>query len=426
MTTDEIIEKTRENLWKYFSYKPIKVVKPQGIYFLQKVAGAFHSIGKVSTQYVRANSFYDKNMASDTAALSMEHSKRYLLQFALQKDPIEAKRYVTACFGESMYSDTQQALIEKKLCVGNHKNCHLLFTRGVAPEKKQTVPDEIDNKRERREILEFTKETALQYDKNKEHFQKNRAVYQNSIRRLTESLRMHLETADETFWDATTHGRIKPASVWKALYLDNPRVFERKDEVETPGFSVDILMDASSSRKQLQQNIAAQAYVLSKSLTNCGIPVQIYSYCSIRGYTVMHIFKEYDDYGVEDELFRYVAAGNNRDGLALRAASHLMEQSQKPKKLLFVFSDASPQDDQIAGEGAFYKDREYTDALAVKDTVNEVQRLKNHGIDVIGIFMGSAHDSELATKIFGRSLVKIKSINEFADAVGRVLNEILT
>ena len=60
MTTDEIIEKTRENLWKYFLYKPIKVVKPQGIYFLQKVAGAFHSIGKVSTQYVRANSFYEK------------------------------------------------------------------------------------------------------------------------------------------------------------------------------------------------------------------------------------------------------------------------------------------------------------------------------------------------------------------------------
>ena len=185
-------------------------------------------------------------------------------------------------------------------------------------------------------------------------------------------------------------------------------------------------MYASSSRKQMQQKIAAQAYVLSKSLTNCGIPVQIYSYCSIRGYTVMHIFKEYDDYGVEDELFHFVAAGNNRDGLALRAASHLMELSPKPRKLLFMFSDASPQDDQIAGEGAFYKDREYTDALAVKDTVNEVQRLKNHGIDVIGIFMGSAHDSELATKIFGRSLVKIKSINEFADAVGRVLNEILT
>ena len=84
----------------------------------------------------------------------------------------------------------------------------MLFTRGISSEKKQTAPDEIDNKRERREILAFTKETAMQYDKNKEHFEKNMAVYQNSIRRLTESLRMHLETADETFMDASTHGRI--------------------------------------------------------------------------------------------------------------------------------------------------------------------------------------------------------------------------
>ena len=44
---------------------------------------------------------------------------------------------------------------------------------------------------------------------------------------------MHLETADETFMDASTHGRIKPSRVWKALYLDNPRCFEAKDEVET-------------------------------------------------------------------------------------------------------------------------------------------------------------------------------------------------
>lgn len=160
----------------------------------------------------------------------------------------------------------------------------------------------------------------MQYDKNKEHFEKNMAVYQNSIRRLTESLRMHLETADETFMDASTHGRIKPARVWKALYLDNLRVFERKDEVETPGFSVDILMDASSSRKQMQQKIAAQAYVLSKSLTNCGIPVQIYSYCSIRGYTVMHILRN-----MMIMVWRmscFILLRQEITGMALRCARH--------------------------------------------------------------------------------------------------------
>ena len=387
----------------------------------------------MSATYVRAKHYEDKDVGSEEKTGVIERSKHYLVQFSLKNDPGEARIYVEACFGKNMYPQTEQERIEREICVDKHKNCHVLFTRGRSGWKEKQKSEtklkelsEIERKRERQEILEFQKESAQQYERNKQYYEKNRVIYRNSIRKLTEKLRICLETQDETFPEMATHGKINPREVWKAVYLDNPRVFERKEEVEIPGFSVDMLIDASSSRKQMQEQIAAQAYVLAESLEECGIPAQIYSYCSIRGFTVMRIFKDYEEEKVGNELFGYVAAGNNRDGLALRAASHLMELSPKPKKLLFMFSDASPQDDQIAGEGAFYKDREYTDALAVKDTVNEVQRLKNHGIDVIGIFMGSAHDSELATKIFGRSLVKIKSINEFADAVGRVLNEILT
>ena len=81
----------------------------------------------------------------------------------------------------------------------------------------------------------------------------------------------------------------------------------------------------------MQEQIAAQAYILSKSLKQCKIPVQIYSYCSIRGYTILHIFPNCKEER-EDELFWYVAAGNNRDGLALRAAGHLMENGEKRKE----------------------------------------------------------------------------------------------
>lgn len=212
--------------------------------------------------------------------------------------------------------------------------------------------------------------------------------------------------------------------MWKAVYLDDPRVFERKEEVEIPGFSVDILIDASSSRKQMQEQIAAQAYILSKSLKQCKIPVQIYSYCSIRGYTILHIFPNCKEER-EDELFRYVAAGNNRDGLALRAAGHLMENGEKRKRILLVLTDASPQDDQDSGEGAFYKNKEYTDLLAIQDTAKEVQNLKQKGIQVIGIFMGSARSGEVAGKIFGQNLIKIRNISDFSQAVGRVLQEIV-
>ena len=256
-------------------------------------------------------------------------------------------------------------------------------------------------------------------------FEENSVVYRNSIRRLTEKLKICLETQDETFPTMATHGKICPSKVWKAIYLDNPRVFEKKEEVEIPGFSVDIMIDASSSRKPMQEKIAAQAYILARSLEMCKIPAQIYSYCSIRGYTVMRIFKSYEENQKEDEIFRYVAAGNNRDGLAFRAAGHLAEKSEKSKKILLVLTDASPQDDQDAGEGAFYKNNEYTDLVAIQDTTKEVQALRRKGMQVIGIFMGSERGGAVAGKIFGHDLVKIQNISEFSDAVGCILQQVI-
>ena len=73
-----------------------------------------------------------------------------------------------------------------------------------------------------------------------------------------------MRNKEERFPEKAAHGKLNPQEVWKAVYLDDPSVFERKEEVEIPGFSVDILIDASSSRKQMQEQIAAQAYILSK------------------------------------------------------------------------------------------------------------------------------------------------------------------
>lgn len=336
----------------------------------------------------------------------------------------DAGRYVESCFGKSIYTERQQEQIEKILCVGNHKNSHLLFTKGKMA-AASVREDSWKSRRENREIVEFQMDSEKQYEKNKKYFEENSVVYRNSIRRLTEKLKICLETQDETFPTMATHGKICPSKVWKAIYLDNPRVFEKKEEVEIPGFSVDIMIDASSSRKPMQEKIAAQAYILARSLEMCKIPAQIYSYCSIRGYTVMRIFKSYEENQKEDEIFRYVAAGNNRDGLAFRAAGHLAEKSEKSKKILLVLTDASPQDDQDAGEGAFYKNNEYTDLVAIQDTTKEVQALRRKGMQVIGIFMGSERGGAVAGKIFGHDLVKIQNISEFSDAVGCILQQVI-
>lgn len=421
MTTEQIIGKTKKILSEKFSYTPSLKKNKEGVYFLQKVLSPFRSVGKVSATYVRTKKYDDPTGFNEGKTGVLKKGKSYLLQFSLNGNPKYALEYVQATFGKNMYNDFENQRIEEKLCTGKHKESHLLFTKGEKynlKEQSRELP-----KKEIKEILEFRRECKNQYEKNKDYFEKNRPVYKNSINRLSEKLRITLDSEREIFPLMSNHGKINGGKIWQALYVDNPRVFEKKEQEDKSGFSVDIMIDGSSSRKNSQEFIAAQVYVLSKSLERCNIPCQIYSYCSIRGYTVLRIFKDYSEQKAGKEIFKYVAAGNNRDGLALKGAGHLMEHSPKGKRILVVLTDASPQDDQSATEGAFYKNNEYTDELAIKDTEKEIHNLKSNNIQVIGIFMGSERGTIAAKEIFGKDFVKIETIHQFSDAVGRILQE---
>lgn len=421
MTTEQIIGKTKKILSEKFSYTPSLKKNKEGVYFLQKVLSPFRSVGKVSATYVRTKKYDEPTGFNEGKTGVLKKGKNYLLQFSLNGNPKYALEYVQSTFGKNMYNDFENQRIEEKLCTGKHKESHLLFTKGKKynlKEQSRELP-----KKEIKEILEFRRECKNQYEKNKEYFEKNRPVYKNSINRLSEKLRITLDSEREIFPLMSNHGKINGGKIWQALYVDNPRVFEKKEQEDKSGFSVDIMIDGSSSRKNSQEFIAAQVYVLAKSLERCNIPCQIYSYCSIRGYTVLRIFKDYSEQKAGKEIFKYVAAGNNRDGLALKGAGHLMEHSPKGKRILVVLTDASPQDDQSAMEGTFYKNNEYTDELAIKDTEKEIHNLKSNNIQVIGIFMGSERGTIAAKEIFGKDFVKIETIHQFSDAVGRILQE---
>ena len=85
-----------ERICGNISYRPSKAAKKKGVYFLQKVAGAFHSVGKVSATYVRAKHYEDKDVGSEEKTGVIERSKHYLVQFSLKNDPGEARIYVPA------------------------------------------------------------------------------------------------------------------------------------------------------------------------------------------------------------------------------------------------------------------------------------------------------------------------------------------
>lgn len=432
MDTEQILTRMKEILRKYFSCEPKMMKKERGTYFLQKLLPAFHSIGKMHATYVKTKRYDDPSWEESGNGGTMEKARHYLLQFSREENEEKDRAYIEGCFGPSLYTERELKLLEEKLCTGNHKNSHLYITRGYptleevgytdAGSEKKTVTGRTQKEgKENREIREFRENCRRQAKKNREHYEKNRAVYENSIRRMTEKLRRESDARMEDTPVRAKQGTLCARQVWRALYLEDPRIFEKKEEIPDAGFSVDILIDASSSRKNSQEQIAAQTYVLARSLELCEIPFQVYSYCSIRGYTVLRLFQTYEEKGKAEEVFSYVAAGNNRDGLALRGAGHLMEQSLQEKRLLLVLTDGSPQDDQIAAEGAFYKNREYTDQIAVEDTTEQVQQLKRKNIRVIGIFMGTERGLQTVRQIFGRDFVQIRDIRQFAETVGKII-----
>lgn len=416
MTTEDIVQRTLELLSFYFSWHPSPAHPPKKKTLLHN-RHAFRSFRKVRSGFVR---IADAGPVSENAGLfrNLHFSSNFLLRHpspAAEKDTLS---YLEACFGKSLYDPWEMTRLDQILCTGSHQNLHLLFT-DANPAPAAGSPDT------QREIRLYQKNARQQHQKNLAFYRRSLPLHQGSIARLSAKLSNALNAFEQQIDPAARSGALNAGRVWRNLCLHDDRIFFRRQDIPACSFSVDILLDASSSRDNWQEQIAAQAYILAESLTACNIPLQITSFVSIRGYTILRLFRQYEQTGSNKELFGFAAGGNNRDGLALRGVSHLMEASPMPGKILIMLTDACPNDDCPAAEGSPFRRREYADSLAVSDTAREVFALRKKGIRVLGVFMGLESSVKNAAEIFGKDFVKIKDISHFADAVGNILTALI-
>ena len=326
----------------------------------------------------------------------------------------EDRDYIERCFGRSLYAPQQLARIEQQLCTGNHLGCRLWFTKGEsAPDK----PLSADTQR----LYEQAEEQAK---RNRAAFSRDNDLYQNALLRLTEQIRNCMLIHQQPEAVTARQGRLDGTRVWRAPVLRDDRVFLRFDEENRPGFTVDLMLDASASRLHCQETIAIQGYILAKSLAACGIPVRVTSFCSLRGYTVLRILKDYGDRNGERKVFNYFAAGWNRDGLALRGAGELMQSAPAEKHLLILLTDASPDDShKILPSGSIPLSREYDGQTGIDDTAGEVRALRMKGVRVAAVFMGENASVPAANAIYGRDLARIRSMDQLAAAAGRLIQD---
>ena len=330
----------------------------------------------------------------------------------LKENAAADRQYIESCFGPPLLPVRELGLAEQALCTGIHLGCRLWYTAGVPNPERAKNP-------EARRIAE---QALLQAERNRSAFSAGAALYQNAISRLTERIQNCLQVHSEEESEPARRGKLDPSRVWRAAILGDGRVFSREEPSSRPGFAVDLLLDASASRLHCQEVLAAQGYILAESLTRCGVPVRVSGFCSLRGYTVLRVLKDFGD--KSRGVFRYFASGWNRDGLAFRAAGALLRPLPDQRRLLLVLTDASPSDScRIPPGGEYPLGHDYDGAPAVNDTAREVRALERRGFRVGAVFMGPTANIPAAEKIYGRNLARIRTMDQLAKAAGTLIQD---
>ena len=330
----------------------------------------------------------------------------------LKQRAAQDRAYIESCFGRSLYPPERLRKAEQELCTGVHLGCHLWFSAGVPSPEQAPTP----------EAKHLAEQAELQADRNRAYYAKNRELHRSVVLRLTEQIRNCILVHQQPDQRIARSGDLCAGRVWRAPYLNDDRVFLCPEEENCPAFTVDLLLDASASRLHCQEVIAAQGVILAESLANCGIPVRVSAFSSLRGYTVLRILKDFGDKNGERNVFDYFAAGWNRDGLALRGMGELMKSAPADRHLLILLTDASPDDShKILPGGKVPLSREYDGQAGIEDTAEEVRALRAQGVRVAAVFMGENASVPAANTIYGRDLARIRRMDQLAAAAGRLI-----
>lgn len=315
--------------------------------------------------------------------------------------------YVERNYGSSFLSLQEAKRINYQVCRGIHSDCSLYFTKGIL---KSPVM--------RNYQYEYARKMK---DKNMYEYYDNHRVVKRNIALLSDMLRRAFAMRSETQEVLSDRGTIIPAALWKIGRSRDPKVFKKEIRQDAMDFVVDILIDASGSQRSRQGKVALQAYIISEALSNVGIHHRVMSFCTFWDYTVMHQFRDYEDDRKENaNIFEYITSSNNRDGLAIRAASLALQQRDEEHKVLIVLSDGRPYDVVVNRPNA-RNPQPYHGEYAALDNGHEVRKLRNQGISVLGVFAGEEKDLATEKKIFGKDFAYIRNISNFSNIVGRYL-----
>lgn len=502
LSADEVAATLRAILTRFFAYRGEAEVKPVHIRLNTVEAWILQHIFRTEHQHTDTLMMKNTYAANVSAGTPVASDGKHGGAGATGE-----RAYITACFGRSLYTDEELQQLEARLCVGGHRGCHVYVTDGKfgmgssdgrtwLREKSGAQMNDITRTNQRTEdgagkasgtgtrtdvaasrggffdseTAKVRQDSAQQALANRRFFESEGELARSLVRRLSARLELTLSDLRENVAVHAPVGRLDPVRAWRMPIVHDPDVFEKQRPEREMPLDVTLLLDASASRMQMQEQLAAEAWILAEALKNCHVPAAVWNFRSLRGYTVLEKMKDFSERDCA-HLFHFYAAGWNRDGLGLRLAAeellhgsrrnfavsearstgmpaadrrlegqkvtmsakhggvrnHSMTAGGSPgdrKHILIVLTDASPDDSTRLSAcekypfGAAYEGRP-----AVDDAADAIAEMRTQGILVYGLFLGRTENLGNLSLMYGHHQVRIHDISQLARAAGEIFTK---
>lgn len=502
LSADEVAATLRTILMRFFAYRGEAEVKPVHIRLNAVEAWILQHVFRTEHQHTDTLMMKNTYAANASAGTPVASDGKHGGTGAMGE-----RAYITACFGRSLYTDEELQQLEARLCVGGHRGCHVYVTDGKfgmgssdgrtwLREKSGAQMNDITRTNQRTEdgagkasgtgtrtdvaasrggffdseTAKVRQDSAQQALANRRFFESEGELARSLVRRLSARLELTLSDLRENVAVHAPVGRLDPVRAWRMPIVHDPDVFEKQRPEREMPLDVTLLLDASASRMQMQEQLAAEAWILAEALKNCHVPAAVWNFRSLRGYTVLEKMKDFSERDCA-HLFHFYAAGWNRDGLGLRlaaeellhgsgrsfAASHVPDSSRTGdgdagarirgasecrtadarirggssaghsndrKHILIVLTDASPDDSTSLSACAKYPfGSAYEGRPAVDDAADAIAEMRAQGILVYGLFLGRTENLGNLSLMYGHHQVRIHDISQLARAAGEIFTK---
>ncbi|MFO3714747.1 hypothetical protein [Oribacterium sp. P9] len=502
LRADEVAATLRAILTRFFAYRGEAEVKPVHIRLNTVEAWILQHVFRTEHQHTDTLMMKNTYAANASAGTPVASDGKHGGAGAMGD-----RAYITACFGRSLYTDEELQQLEARLCVGGHRGCHVYVTDGKfgmgssdgltwLREKSGAQMNDITRTNQRTEdgagkasgsgtrtdvaaprggffdseTAKVRQDSAQQALANRRFFESEGELARSLVRRLSARLELTLSDLRENVAVHAPVGRLDPVRAWRMPVVHDPDVFEKQRPEREMPLDVTLLLDASASRMQMQEQLAAEAWILAEALKNCHMPAAVWNFRSLRGYTVLEKMKDFSERDCA-HLFHFYAAGWNRDGLGLRlaaeellhgsgrsfAASHVPDSSRTGdgdtgarirggsecrtadarirdaaaaghsngrKHILIVLTDASPDDStRLSACEKYPFGSAYEGRPAVDDAADAIAEMRAQGILVYGLFLGRTENLGNLSLMYGHHQVRIHDIAQLARAAGEIFTK---